>query len=53
VGTHWFDSELHRNVTYNHLCQTLDELLAEVRQYLRRHNLRVAWQEKSGRGNAI
>jgi transposase len=30
--------DLHANVTRNHACSTMDELMAEVRNYLRRHN---------------
>jgi transposase len=44
---------LHRNVPYNDQCQTLDELAGEVREYHRRHNPRVASQEKSGRRKVI
>lgn len=45
--------EVHRNVTYNHRCETLDELMREVGEYLRRHNLRVAWQSPSDLRNVI
>lgn len=30
--------DLHANVTRNHTCHTIDELMSEVRRYLRRHN---------------
>ncbi|MFW6060914.1 MAG: IS630 family transposase [Phycisphaeraceae bacterium] len=39
--------ELHRNVTYNHQCQTMEQLMREVSEYLRRYNLRIAWQPPS------
>jgi transposase len=30
--------DLHANVTRNHTCTTMNELMSEVRRYLRRHN---------------
>lgn len=33
--------ELHANVTYNHPCQDIDELMHEVGVYLRSHNRRL------------
>jgi transposase len=33
--------EVHANVTVNHRCQTIEELIAEVVHYLTRHNRRV------------
>lgn len=32
--------DLHANVTRNHTCTNIDELMSEVRRYLRRHNER-------------
>ncbi len=33
--------ELHANVTYNHTCEDIDDLVAEAGSYLRRHNRRM------------
>ena len=30
--------EMHANVTVNHRCETIDELMADVVYYLMRHN---------------
>ena len=36
IERHWED--LHANVTRNHTCPTMDELMAQVRQYLAARN---------------
>jgi len=38
--------ELHANVTRNHRCGTMEELMVQVRSYLRRRNVRAAAQQR-------
>jgi IS1 family transposase len=38
--------ELHANVTRNHRCGTMEELMVQVRGYLRRRNVRAAAQQR-------
>jgi transposase len=38
--------ELHANVTRNHRCGSMDELMRQVRRYLRRRNMQAAAQRR-------
>lgn len=38
--------ETHRNVTYNHACETIDELTDQVEHYLRRRNRKVGAESR-------
>jgi len=45
--------ELHQNVTYNHQCRTIEQLLAEAEAFLRRLNHQHHRQGLSGLRKAI